>query len=111
MKFRIWNVLANQRPLVLVVRKRKPVNLVISLESTSTFIPQHPRTLIADDEPDILTALRLLLKGDGYEPETVSSPAAVLEALDRWRLAWGLFVLTSPRATPTAGEGIDLISR
>ena len=111
MKFRIWNVLANQRPLVLVVRKRKPVNLVISLESTSTFIPQHPRTLIADDEPDILTALRLLLKGDGYEPETVSSPAAVLEAIERSQFDVVLIDLNYARDTTSGREGIDLISR
>ena len=42
-----------------------------------------PRILIADDQPDVLQALRLLFKGEGYRTETVSSPAAVLESLNR----------------------------
>jgi len=39
-----------------------------------------PRVLIADDQPDVLEALRLLLKGEGYQIELVSSPAGVLNA-------------------------------
>ena len=35
------------------------------------------RILVADDQPDIREALRLLLKGEGFETETVASPAAV----------------------------------
>jgi CheY-like chemotaxis protein len=30
------------------------------------------RTLIADDQPHVLEALRLLLKGEGYEIESVT---------------------------------------
>ena len=70
-----------------------------------------PRTLIADDEPDILTALRLLLKNDGYEPETVSSPAAVLEAIERAQFDVVLIDLNYARDTTSGREGIDLISR
>lgn len=71
----------------------------------------HPRTLIADDEPDILTALRLLLKSDGYEPETVSSPAAVIEAIERSQFDVVLIDLNYARDTTSGREGIDLISR
>lgn len=78
---------------------------------TSPYIPQHPRTLIADDEPDILTALRLLLKSDGYEPETVSSPHAVLEAIERSQFDVVLIDLNYARDTTSGREGIDLISR
>lgn len=84
---------------------------MISLQSTSTFVRQHPRTLIADDEPDILTALRLLLKSDGYEPETVSSPAAVLEAIEQSEFDVVLIDLNYARDTTSGREGIDLISR
>ena len=41
-----------------------------------------PRVLIADDQTDVLEALRLLLKGEGYQIEAVTSPAAILGALD-----------------------------
>ena len=34
-----------------------------------------PRVLIADDQSDVLEALRLLLKGEGFQLETASSPA------------------------------------
>lgn len=84
---------------------------MVSLQATSTFVPQLPRTLIADDEPDILTALRLLLKSDGYEPETASSPAAVLEAIERSQFDVVLIDLNYARDTTSGREGIDLISR
>ena len=41
------------------------------------------RILIADDQPDVLRALCLLLKGHGYSTETVTSPSDLLEALGR----------------------------
>lgn len=84
---------------------------MVFLQPTSTFVPQLPRTLIADDEPDILTALRLLLKSDGYEPETASSPAAVLEAIERSQFDVVLIDLNYARDTTSGREGIDLISR
>jgi len=72
---------------------------------------RHPRTLIADDDADILTALHLLLKNDGYEPETVSSPAAVLDAIKRSQFDVVLMDLNYARDTTSGREGIDLISR
>src|SRR5207247_11181547 len=33
-----------------------------------------PRILVADDEPDVLEALKLLLNGDGYEVQAATSP-------------------------------------
>jgi len=41
-----------------------------------------PRVLIADDQADVLEALRLLLKAEGFHLETASSPAGVLAALE-----------------------------
>lgn len=42
----------------------------------------HYRVLLADDQPDIREALRLLLKREGYETQAVASPAEVLAALE-----------------------------
>ena len=39
------------------------------------------RLLIADDQRDVLEALRLLLKPEGYVIEVVTSPSGVLDAL------------------------------
>jgi CheY-like chemotaxis protein len=36
--------------------------------------PAPHRILIADDQADVLEALRLLLKAEGYQIETVKSP-------------------------------------
>ena len=40
-----------------------------------------PRVLVADDRADILQALRLLLRGEGFEVTTAASPAAVAAAV------------------------------
>ena len=73
--------------------------------------PHRPRTLIADDDADILIALRLLLANDGYDLETVSSPAALLEAIERSQFDVVLMDLNYARDTTSGREGIDLISR
>ncbi|MEY2530787.1 MAG: hypothetical protein QOI96_872, partial [Verrucomicrobiota bacterium] len=41
------------------------------------------RILIADDQPDVLEALRILLKGAGYQIEAVTSLTGVLNALEK----------------------------
>ena len=41
-----------------------------------------PSILIADDQPDVLQALRLLLKGEGMGADTVSSPTQVVSAVE-----------------------------
>lgn len=69
------------------------------------------RILIADDQPDVLEALRLLLRRDGYVVETVSSPAAVLEALKARSFDTLLIDLNYARDTTSGREGIELLSR
>jgi phosphoserine phosphatase RsbU/P len=70
-----------------------------------------PRTLIADDQPDVLAALRLLLKGEGYQTEAVSSPDAVLEALESRNFDLLLMDLNFARDTTSGQEGLDLLCR
>lgn len=84
---------------------------MLALSTTAPAVPHIPRTLIADDEPDILAALRLLLKSEGYQAETVSSPAAVLEAISRSEFDVVLMDLNYARDTTSGREGLDLISR
>lgn len=69
------------------------------------------RILIADDQADVLAALRLLLKGDGYEIESASSPAGVLQAVDAQELDVVLMDLNYARDTTSGSEGLDLLSR
>jgi DNA-binding NtrC family response regulator len=70
--------------------------------------PAH--ILVADDQPDVREALRLLLKGEGYAIETVSSPAAVLAAVQRSDFDAVLLDLNYARDTTTGREGLELVS-
>ncbi|MGH9451026.1 MAG: sigma-54-dependent transcriptional regulator [Terriglobia bacterium] len=70
-----------------------------------------PRVLVADDQPDVLEALRLLLKGGGYEVETAASPASLLKALDRSEFDALLMDLNYARDTTSGQEGLDLLAR
>jgi DNA-binding NtrC family response regulator len=70
-----------------------------------------PRVLIADDQPDVLEALRLLLKAEGYQIELVSSPVGVLNALDAREFDVVLMDLNYARDTTSGQEGLDLLSR
>jgi sigma-B regulation protein RsbU (phosphoserine phosphatase) len=69
------------------------------------------RILIADDQPDVLRALCLLLKGHGYSTETVTSPANLLEALGRSEFDLLLMDLNYARDTTSGREGLDLLTR
>jgi DNA-binding NtrC family response regulator len=70
-----------------------------------------PQVLIADDQPDVREALRLLLKGAGYATEVVPSPAAVLAALESKDFDAALIDLNYTRDTTSGREGLDLLSR
>jgi DNA-binding NtrC family response regulator len=69
------------------------------------------RILIADDQHDVAAALRLLLKSEGYEIETASSPAAVLAALEEGDFDVALIDLNYARDTTSGEEGLDLVVR
>src|SRR5437868_8146661 len=78
--------------------------------------PQRPETavarvLIADDQPDVLEALRLLLKGEGFKIESASSPAGILEAIDGDEFDAVLMDLNYARDTTSGQEGLDLLSQ
>ena len=70
-----------------------------------------PRVLIADDQPDVLNALRLLLKGQGYETEGVASPAELLRAVGAREFDLLLMDLNYARDTTSGREGLDLLGR
>ena len=69
------------------------------------------RILIADDQQDVLDALRLLLKGHGYAIETVNSPADLLAAVTRQEFDILLIDLNYARDTTSGREGLDVLSR
>ena len=77
----------------------------------TTVVARRPRILVADDQPDILEALRLLLKGENYDVETALSPAGVLLAVQGGDLDAALIDLNYARDTTSGDEGIDLLGR
>ena len=67
--------------------------------------------LIADDQSDVLEALRLLLKAEGFQLETASSPAGVLAAVEAREFDVALIDLNYARDTTSGEEGLNLLSR
>src|ERR1041384_6695610 len=70
-----------------------------------------PRLLIADDQADVLEALKLLLKAEGFDVETAASPRAVLAALEARDFDALLVDMNYTRDTTSGAEGLDLLSR
>lgn len=70
-----------------------------------------PRVLIADDQTDILEALRLMLKAEGYAIEAATSPAGILSALDLKDFDLVIMDLNYTRDTTSGQEGLDLLTK
>ena len=70
-----------------------------------------PRILIADDQIDVLEALRLLLKSEGFLIETATSPQQILTALEAREFDVLLMDLNYTRDTTSGQEGLDLLTR
>src|SRR5947207_2159555 len=80
-----------------------------SMSPQSTNSPT--RLLIADDQRDVLEALRLLLKAEGYSIETASSPSGVMDALHSREYDALLMDLNYARDTTSGQEGLDLLNQ
>ncbi len=73
--------------------------------------PAPHRILVADDQPDVLEAMRLLLKAEGYQIETVKSPAAVIKAVEARDFSLAIIDLNYTRDTTSGQEGLDLLAK
>jgi phosphoserine phosphatase RsbU/P len=71
----------------------------------------QPRILIADDQPDLLDALRLLLKAEGIHMDAVTSPEAALAALSARQYDLLLMDLNYTGDTTSGAEGMDMLAR
>ena len=74
-------------------------------------MPSLTRLLVADDDPAILEALRLLLRGEGFTVETAASPGGVLAAVESRDFDALLMDMNYTRDTTGGIEGLDLLSR
>src|SRR5262249_56248590 len=82
-----------------------------ALELNNGTETRGPRILIADDQPDVLEALRLLLKGHGYLTESVTSPSALIDSLSKKEFDVILMDLNYARDTTSGREGLDLLAQ
>ncbi|HLW97449.1 MAG TPA: sigma-54 dependent transcriptional regulator [Candidatus Acidoferrales bacterium] len=73
--------------------------------------PAPTRVLVADDQPDVREALRLLLKNEGYEIQSAASPAEIITALEAREFDIVLMDLNYARDTTSGAEGLDLLMR
>ena len=69
------------------------------------------RVLIADDQPDVLEALRMLLKGEGFQTECATTPEGILTAVESKDFDLVLTDLNFARDTTSGQEGLDVLSR
>jgi DNA-binding NtrC family response regulator len=83
---------------------------VPSSQEPSPTASAAPHILVADDQPDIREALRLLLKAEGYSIATAASPAGVLAAVQGADFDAVLLDLNYARDTTTGREGLELVS-
>lgn len=70
-----------------------------------------PSILIADDDPRILTTLKLLLKSQNYQVVAVSSPAELLTVLARRSFCVALIDLNYQDDTTSGKEGLALVAK
>jgi DNA-binding NtrC family response regulator len=99
--------------------KRLPVPDILAHAGDSPMTPPvsvpvsatASRILIADDQHDVIEALRLLLKPEGYVTDTADSPGAVLRAIDRREYDVVLMDLNYARDTTSGQEGLDLLAK
>ncbi|HEX3867919.1 MAG TPA: sigma 54-interacting transcriptional regulator, partial [Gemmatimonadaceae bacterium] len=73
-------------------------------------VDNNPHILVADDQADVLEAVRLLLKGHGFDVETVNSPSAALAALERRDYDAMLLDMNYARDTTSGSEGLELLN-
>src|SRR6266436_4045429 len=81
------------------------------MDIAKTPAASKPRILIADDQPDVLEALRLLLKGEGFLTEAAASPTAVLASIEARDFDLILIDLNYTRDTTSGQEGLELLSK
>ena len=69
------------------------------------------RILIADDQRDVLEALRILLKGEGHQTESVTSVTGIFNALQQRDYALLMMDLNYARDTTSGQEGLEVIPK
>ena len=83
----------------------------MSVTLSSPVTSSAARILIADDQSDVIEALRLLIKPEGFQIDTADSPGAVMRAIERREYDVILMDLNYARDTTSGQEGLDLLAQ
>src|SRR6185436_3678092 len=89
----------------------RALDRVLMSNSSPTSSVSSGRVLIADDQVNILDALKLLLGSEGYDTTTAASPAELVAALERSDFDVALIDLNYTRDTTSGHEGFELLDR
>jgi sigma-B regulation protein RsbU (phosphoserine phosphatase) len=84
---------------------------ILEMEVEGAIQPLSARLLVADDQADILTALKMLFRGQDYQVSSASDPKSVLASLQAQTFDIVLMDLNYTRDTTGGGEGLELVSR
>ena len=76
-----------------------------------SIVPSQMRILISDDQPDVLEALRFLMKRDGYKTESAESPRQALQMMESRDYDAAIIDLNYTRDTTSGEEGLDLLAK
>src|SRR5262249_481791 len=93
---------------------RSPTNRTtyVRVMSSKPMTPMHTvRILVADDQADIVTALKLLLGDEGFDVVAASSPDDVIERAETSEFDLALIDLNYTRDTTSGAEGLELMDR
>lgn len=74
-------------------------------------VSQQPAVLVCEDHEDVLAAIGLLLKSNGFDAEFVQTPIDAIVALRRRTFDAVLLDLNYSRDTTSGGEGLDLLAQ
>lgn len=74
-------------------------------------VNEPARILVVDDQRDVLEALRMLLKGEGFRVDLVSTPAAAVESVQHQSFDAVLADLNYSRDTTSGEEGLELVQK
>src|ERR1700752_2019120 len=83
----------------------------VTMDKVKTASPTKARVLVADDQLDVLEALRLLLKSEGYQFDSATSPAGILPAIESRDFDLLVMDLNYTRDTTSGQEGLDLLTK
>lgn len=74
-------------------------------------VPSQTRILVADDQPDVIEALRLLLKREGFKIESAESPQQALQMIENRDYDAAIIDLNYTRDTTSGQEGLELLAK